>query len=167
MADATLVILGGLPGAGKTTLAESLCRSTGFAHVRVDSIQQALADVGALDADEIAPYAAAMAAARDILACGVSVVADSVNPVAASRAGWLEVAASAGARPLQVEVTCGDRQQHRRRATSRATDVPGLVKPSWAQIEARDYEPWAADLVVDTAVDDVAAAVTRIRKELS
>lgn len=39
-----LIILGGLPGVGKTTLAGAI----GAVHVRIDSIEQALRDAGAL-----------------------------------------------------------------------------------------------------------------------
>jgi predicted kinase len=37
-----LLILGGLPGTGKTTIARELARKLGVVHVRIDSIEQAL-----------------------------------------------------------------------------------------------------------------------------
>jgi hypothetical protein len=45
---------------------------------------------------------------------GVLKVADSVNPVAASRAGWVAVAAAADAAALEIEVICSDADEHRR-----------------------------------------------------
>ncbi|TWE11629.1 2-C-methyl-D-erythritol 4-phosphate cytidylyltransferase [Rudaeicoccus suwonensis] len=162
----SLVVLGGLPGSGKTTVAQALCAARGFAHVRVDTLHQALADAGTLDAAEIAPYAGCMAIARDLLAGGCSVVADSVNPVVESRDGWRQVATATGARLLEVEVVCSDRDVHRRRATTRVTDVPGLTKPTWDQIQARHYQPWRADLVLDTSTAEVADLVDVIRREL-
>lgn len=39
-----LIIFGGLPGTGKTTLARRLARSLHARHLRVDSIEQALRD---------------------------------------------------------------------------------------------------------------------------
>jgi len=39
-----LVIFGGLPGVGKTTIAQELARQIGAMHVRIDSIEQAIRD---------------------------------------------------------------------------------------------------------------------------
>jgi predicted kinase len=41
-----LIILGGLPATGKTTIARELARQLGAAHVRIDSIEQAIWDSG-------------------------------------------------------------------------------------------------------------------------
>lgn len=37
-----LIIFGGLPGTGKTTIARELARQTGAMHLRIDSIEQAI-----------------------------------------------------------------------------------------------------------------------------
>ena len=41
-----LIIFGGLPGIGKTTIARELARQLGAIHVRIDSIEQAIRDSG-------------------------------------------------------------------------------------------------------------------------
>lgn len=45
---ANLIIFGGLPGVGKTTIARELARQLAATHVRVDSIEQAIRDSGTL-----------------------------------------------------------------------------------------------------------------------
>ena len=41
-----LIILGGLPGTGKTTIARELARQLGAEHLRIDSIEQAIRESG-------------------------------------------------------------------------------------------------------------------------
>ena len=43
-----LIIFGGLPATGKTTIARELARQLGAVHVRIDSIEQAIWDSGVL-----------------------------------------------------------------------------------------------------------------------
>ena len=43
-----LIVIGGLPGVGKTTIARELARQTAAVHIRIDSIEQAIRDSGLL-----------------------------------------------------------------------------------------------------------------------
>lgn len=161
MVSAILVVLSGLPGVGKTTVARELARQTGAVHVRVDSIEQALRAAG--HAVEGEGYAVAYSVAQDNLRVGRLVIADSVNPWPLTRASWRVVAERAGARVLEVELICSDTAEHRRRVETRAADIPGHAVPTWQQVVERDYRPWDAPRVVlDTArlgVDEVVAAL--------
>lgn len=157
--------MAGLPATGKTTLARALAREIGAVHLRVDTIEQAIVRAGA-GTHPIGPvgYAVAYALAEDHLGQGLTVVADSVNPLAVTRRAWRDVARSAGVEHVEVEVVCSDEAEHERRATTRATDVPDLRKPSWQQIRHREYEPWdRPPVVVDTAGRATAESVDRLR----
>lgn len=159
-----LIILGGLPGTGKSTVARLVAARTGAVWLRVDSLEQAIRDSWLRPADVgDAGYRAAGAAAADNLRLGLTVIADSVNPVEPSRAGWRAVAAGSSARFLQVELVCSDAAEHRRRVEGRVPDIAGLVQPDWARVQARAYEPWVgADLVLDTASMSAEAAAERV-----
>ena len=165
-----LIVFAGLPGAGKTTISRAVARDLAATCLRVDAIEQAIRDAGVL-AGGVGPsgYAVAQAIAADNLAQGRSVVADCVNPVAASRDGWRAVAARAALPLLDVEVVCSDVDEHRRRVTTRVVDIAGLAPPSWDSVLTHDYESWdrprlvldSATLSVDEAVAGVVEAVAR------
>ncbi|GAA2488432.1 AAA family ATPase [Streptomyces longisporus] len=148
-----LVVIGGLPATGKTTLARLLAAQTGAVHVRVDTIEQALVRSG-LARHPVGPagYVVGYALAEEHLRQGLSVIAESVNPLAVTRDAWRDAAVRAGVRWAEVEVVCSDPAEHRRRVTSRSVDVPGLPLPDWAEVTGTEYEPWDRErIVVDTA----------------
>jgi predicted kinase len=162
-----LVVLGGLPGVGKSTIARALLRQWPAVYLRIDTIEQALRDGGALGGSGVgaAGYVVAYALARTHLSQGLPVLADCVNPWAETRASWRRVALDAQAPMLAVEVVCGDPAEHRRRVEQRVSDVPGLVPPLWDAVCRHDYVPWAADsnpLVVETARRSPGEAATHV-----
>jgi predicted kinase len=157
-----LIVLGGLPGVGKTTIARELARRIGAAHVRIDSIEYAIRQSGVVQGDLYdAGYRAAYAVAEDNLRLGLPVVADSVNPLPITRRAWREVAVRAGVGVVEIEVVCSDTAEHRRRVETRGTDFPGWLL-TWQEVIDRDYHPWdSRRAVLDTAQTSVEAAVER------
>lgn len=163
-----LIILAGLPGSGKTTLASALARRTGALHLRIDSIEQALARSAlGIDPAEDAGYQVGYAVAEDNLRLGRTVIADSVNPVELTRAAWLATAERVGCKAAEVEVICADPAELRARVEGRASDLPGLGLPSWQQVLEREYQPWNRErIVIDTAGRSVDDCVERLLRRL-
>jgi predicted kinase len=156
-----LVVLSGLPGVGKTTIARLLATAIGAVHVRIDSIEQALRNAGMKVDGE--GYGVAYAVAEDNLRLGRAVVADCVNPWPLTRNEWRSVAERAGVEALVVEIVCSDADEHRRRVESRSPDIPGHRLPSWRDVLERDYRPWEEErVVIDTACASVAESVRAI-----
>ncbi|MCK0110794.1 AAA family ATPase [Ornithinimicrobium sp. F0845] len=158
-------MLGGLPGSGKTTLARAWARHRAAAHVRVDTVEQALVRAGT---DQVGPqgYAAAYAVAADQLALGLDVVADSVNPLPETRAAWREAATPSGAVVLEVELTC-TAGEHRERVETREADIAGHRLPGWESVVGNDYQPWPeSHLTLDTTSRPVEALVAQVEEAL-
>ncbi|KEC73299.1 UNVERIFIED_ORG: putative kinase [Rhizobium esperanzae] len=163
-----LVIFGGLPGSGKTTVSRALARRLGAVYVRVDTIEHAIR-TSVDPSNDIGPagYVVAYGIAEDNLALGRLVIADSVNPLTITREAWLAVAARSGVIAAEVEVICSDKTEHRRRVETRKTDVEGLVKPTWQEVVERNYDDWGQrPIVVETAARDVPEIVEALIIEL-
>ena len=164
-----LVIFGGLPGVGKTTIARELARQIGAVHLRIDSIEETIRSSGAVSQPlNDAGYRVAYAVAGDNLRAGRTVIADSVNPIRLTRDAWVEVAAHAHVAVLEIEVTCSDITEHRRRVEARLSDIAGLNLPSWKDVVSREYHPWDREhLIIDTANRSVERSISMIRDALT
>jgi predicted kinase len=164
-----LIVFGGLPGTGKSTIACALAERTAATYLRIDVIEQAIRASGVL-AGDVGPagYHAAMALAEANLRLGRTVISDSVNPIALTRRAWEAVAERCGAPLIDVEIVCSDPAEHRRRVEQRQSTVDGLILPTWQQVTDRHYEPWEeAHLIIDTARLSPDAAVATIERHMA
>jgi predicted kinase len=160
-----LIILGGLPGTGKTTIARHVAGSLHAVHLRIDTIEEALISSNALSGD-IGPtgYIVAYGLATDNLKLGNTVIADSVNPIAITRDAWRQVAKDAGTSFIEVEITCSNSTEHRNRVESREYTVRRV---EWQQVADREFEPWtSAQLRLDTATKSAEQCADEITKAI-
>ncbi|MCA6109966.1 AAA family ATPase [Bradyrhizobium cenepequi] len=150
---ARLIAMAGLPGVGKSSIAQHLARRTGAVWLRIDSMDQAIWASGTAPSDLFdSTYRAAQAVAADNLALGLDVIADCVNDCQEARDGWETAARRIGAEVKWLEVVCSDPLEHRRRVETRSSDIVGLHLPDWDAVAARAYDKWNRDrIVIDTA----------------
>jgi predicted kinase len=148
-----LIVFGGLPGTGKTTLAKAVAKRCAAVYLRIDTIEMAIRTTDVLRKDiGSAGYVTAYWVAEENLRLGRAVVADSVNPLQITRESWALVARNAEVPLVEVEVLCSDPIEHRQRIERRTPDLDGLPPLTWANVSERIYEKWSAPhLVIDTA----------------
>jgi predicted kinase len=155
-----LIVFGGLPCTGKTTVSRELTIRLAATYLRIDAIEQTLQAAG-LPVGEMG-YAIANAVAAGNLKLGRVVIADCVNPLLASHIGWRETALRNMARIVEIELICSDLALHRQRVESRSPDIRGHRLPTWDEIMNGLYEPWDREhLVLDTANSSLDQLVDR------
>jgi predicted kinase len=157
MTSQKLVVLSGLPGSGKSTVAEGLSRSLSVPVFSVDPIEAAMWR-GGLTRNQtgIAAYEVAAALADEHLRLGHCVIVDAVNPVEAPRAAWRSLAARHRANLKIIECICADETVHRRRIEARIRNIAGMPEITWARVMERraEFEAWTdARLTLDTSVE--------------
>jgi len=164
-----LIVLGGLPGTGKTSIGKALAAKHNAAYLRIDVIEHVLRSrMPPGQKLGVEGYAIAQALALSNLQLGLWVVADSVNPVPESRDAWRAIAAEAKMAIIEIELICSDADEHRRRVESRAPDIDGFRLPSWADVQNHEYAAWTEPrLLLDTAGLTIGDAIARIEPSIA
>lgn len=155
MAKPTLLVLSGMPGTGKTTLAGALAKQTKLPVFSVDPIESAILDSGIARSFEtgLAAYLVAIAFAEARLKLGQGAIVDAVNSVSWAKQQWRKLARRYGAKLRIIECVCSDERLHLRRLSRRRRGIL-FPEPTWDDISARKAEwvPWKERvLVVDSA----------------
>ena len=146
-----LLIFGGLPASGKSTISKRVAHELKAAYVRVDTIEQTLRDSG-LENLYSEGYEVAYKIAAENLSLGVTVVADSVNSISITREAWRSIGETANVPILEIEIVCSNLGEHKRRVETRTVDNEQSTQVTWKDVLNRDWEPWLqADVVIDTA----------------
>lgn len=152
-----LVLMSGLPGVGKSAIADALGARLPAAVVSVDELETSLLRSGIEPSFEtgLAAYNVGAVIAEHQLRLGLDVIADAANYLEVGREIWCGAAQRAGAEVRAIEVTCSDDAMHRARLASRRRGLEPFPEPTWDEVLARreESEPWTRDrLVLDSVL---------------
>ena len=162
----TLFIFSGLPGSGKSTIAQRLSKKLGIAYLRIDTVEQGLKDLCNINVyDE--GYRLSYRIVEDNLKLGISIIADSCNPIELTRSDWNEIARKSNSAYVNIEVKCSNKFEHRKRVETRESSIAGLKIPTWEDVKNREYHLWTSDrLLIDTADKTIDESVNELLTEL-
>lgn len=155
--------MSGLPGVGKSAIAEALGRELPAVVVSVDEIEAAMLRSGIAHSFEsgLAAYNVGAALAGHQLRLGFSVIADAANYVEVGRQIWWSAGEAAGAIVHGIEVVCSDDSVHRARLADRQRDLEPFPEPTWEQVDQwrSETEPGIRPRLVLDSVRSVAENV--------
>ena len=166
-----LVVVSGLPGTGKSAVAEHVAKRIGAVLLSKDIFEAALWRSGITRDSGAgwATYEQLGAVAEAQLHLSMKVVLDSVAPNERIRSAWRDLASRTGARFMAIECVCSDESVHRSRLEGRSRNIPGWPEVRWEQVaEIRSrYEPWIGERLVLEATrpieENLAAAEAYVR----
>jgi predicted kinase len=149
-----LIVVSGLPGTGKSALADRLGQELGAVVLSVDPIEAAMLESGIEQsfASGYAAYRIVSTLVEANLALGQTLIVDAVSGVAEAKAWWPVLAATAGVGLAIIECICSDGRLHRSRLEKRVRGLGPFPEPSWEDVERRreEWAPWTIEhLVVD------------------
>ena len=154
-----LILFSGLPGTGKSTMAEAVARDLGIPVFAKDWLEATLVRSELKPVNEgkslgFAGYELLTTLAERQLMLGQSVILDSVAASQTIRSAWRQLSDQYGADWRVIECICSDETVHRLRLKERKRNIPGWHELEWSEVERvkQYYSDWEGEhLVLDMA----------------
>ncbi len=152
-----LIIFSGLPGTGKSTLAEMIGKDLGIPVFAKDWLEATLLRSGLEPVTEkkslgSAGYELLTTLAERQFMLGQSVILDSVAGTRSIRSTWQQLSKRYEADRRVIECICSDVSLHRARLLDRKRNIQGWHELEWSEVERvkQYYSPWEEEhLVLD------------------
>ena len=150
-----LIVFSGLPGTGKSTLAETIGRQLDIPVFAKDWLEAVLLQNGLQPAPDgkslgYVGYELLTTLAKRQLMLRQSVILDSVASIPAIREQWKFLADQYHADWRVVECVCSDETIHRKRLGTRQRRIPGWHELEWSEVERVKtyYIPWQEERLI-------------------
>ena len=165
-----LIVFSGLPGAGKSSLAEAVGQALRIPVFARDWLEATLLQSGLKPTMEDKPLGFAAYELLSVLAerqlmLGQSVILDSVAGTDSIRSTWRQLAQQDQAGWRVIECICSDATIHRGRLEDRRRNIPGWRELEWPEVERvqQYYSPWKEERLVLDMIDPFEENLFRAR----
>lgn len=160
-----LIVMSGLPGSGKSTIAEKIAGQLMIPLFSVDPIESAIIKSGIEKSFEtgLAAYLVAEALADEQLQLGNSVIIDAVNAEEEGKDVWRGLAKRHSLKPVIVNVVIEDVELHKQRLESRVRNLHGFSEITWDKVEARKkvFTSWREPVIQLDGSNEIEANVNK------
>ena len=152
----TVIIIGGLPGTGKTSLETGLSQTLGIPVHSKDLLEAAVVRRELARADSLngVGYELLSVLANNALDQGQSCILDCIASSERVAQFWKSLVE----RPVcYIECICSNSSIHQTRVETRKRDIPGWYELTWSDVTniQSTYTPWSEDRLVLDAVHDL------------
>jgi predicted kinase len=151
--ESKIIVIGGMPCAGKTTLSKEVSKELKLPVVSKDEIEAAVARKGLASSKEMngVGYEVMRSLAKGFIESGCAAIFDFTAAKSRVEQCWPELFEL---NIKYIECVCSNEKVHKERAESRFRDIEGWYELSWSEILEiqSNYEPLRPErLVLDSA----------------
>jgi len=166
------IVLSGLPGTGKSSLADAIGKALGIPVFGKDWLESVLIRCGFRSEPPdpqrlgFTGYELLTILAYRQLFLGQSVILDSVAGTGSIRRQWHNLALEWQAAWRVMECVCTNESTHQARLANRQRNIPGWHELAWSDVEhvRTYYEPWKEEHLILDMLDPVDRNISKAIK---